>query len=203
MKQSFKNPAILVMLYLLCFAAHSASAQEVTSSRFIYSARLTFQSYGLPFKNLREGFKNIGGAIGVDYAYNKSQNLLQSFSLGFQHHTEHEQILYINTQLAYRPLLFDKLEPGIAIGIGRALAISNPGNPYYELEHGTWKRSSHQKTWHWQLPVSLSMGYRIRQANGRVFTPYIGYEAATLIKYNSAFPLLPYSQLSAGTRIKF
>ncbi|WP_224995642.1 hypothetical protein [Cesiribacter sp. SM1] len=203
MKQLIQTPTLLAMICLHCLVAHAASAQEGTSSRFIYSAKITFQSYGLPFKNFGSSFKNVGGAIGIDCAYNKSQSLLQSFSLGFQHHREHEQFFYIHTQLAYRPLLFNVLEPGIAIGIGRALAISNPANPYYALENGSWNKSSHQRQGHWLLPVSLSMGYRIRQANGRVFTPYISYEAAAFIQYNSAFPLLPYSQLSTGTRIRF
>jgi hypothetical protein len=202
MQQLTQTAKILTMICLLYLTTQDSMAQATIQRRLVYSAKLTFQSYGLPFKNLQDSFKNLGGAIGIDYAYNRSQNLYQSFTVGFQHHTEHERLIYVNTQLAYRPLLFKVLEPGFAIGLGRAVALSNPRNPYYELENGAWKKGR-QNQGHWQVPLSLSMGYRTKMANGTVLTPYISYEATPIIKYNSAFTLLPYSLLSVGTRLKF
>jgi hypothetical protein len=203
MQQLTQTVKILATICLLCLTAQSSIAQETMQRRLVYSARLTFQSYGLPFKNLQDSFKNIGGAIGIDYAYNRSHNIYQSFTFGFQHHSEHERLWYVNTQLAYRPLIFKHIEPGFAIGIGRAMTLSNTRNSYYQLENGAWKKSHRQSQGHWQAPISLSMGYRTKLTNGTVLTPYISYEATPLIKYNTAFAILPYSLLSVGTRIKF
>ncbi len=203
MQQRMQIKIILAIFSIVSLFSHSSMAQERIPGRLVYSAKLTFQSYGLPFKNLQDSFRNIGAAIVVDYAYNRSQNLYQSFTLGFQHHTEHEQLWYVNTQLAYRPLLFKHVEPGLAIGIGRALAVSNSRNPYYELENGTWKKSSRQSQGHWQVPLSVSLGYQTKISQGTILTPYISYEATPIIKYNNAFVLLPYSLVSVGTRIKF
>jgi hypothetical protein len=203
MQQLLTKGKYLVTVYFLSFLAHNLQAQEYRQSRLIYSAKLTFQAYGLPFKNVSQSFRNVGGAIGIDYVYNRSQTLYQSFTVGFQSHTEHERLLYVNTQFAYRPLLFNRIEPGFALGVGRAVAMSNPKNPYYELENSSWKKSTQQTQGHWQVPLSLSMGYRTKLANGTTLTPYIGYEATPIIRYNNAFSILPYSLLSIGTRVKF
>jgi hypothetical protein len=203
MQQLIQTGKILTIICLLSLTTYNSMAQATRQQRLIYSAKITFQSYGLPFKNIQDGFKNLGGAVSIDYAYNQSQNIYQSVTVGFQHHTEHERLIYVNTQLAYRPLLFKVLEPGFALGLGRAVALSNTRNPYYELENGTWKKSRSQSQGHWQAPLSLSMGYRTKMANGTVLTPYVSYEATPLIKYNSAFSILPYSLISVGTRVKF
>lgn len=203
MQQLLTKGKFLVLVYFLGFLAHDIHAQDYRQSRLVYSAKLTFQAYGLPFKNLAQSFRNVGGAIGVDYVYNRSQILYQSVTIGFQRHTAHERLVYVNTQFAYRPLLFNRIEPGLALGIGRAVAISNSQNPYYELANGSWKKSTQQTQGHWQVPLSLSMGYRTTLANGTTFTPYIGYETTPIIRYNNAFSILPYSLISIGTRIKF
>lgn len=203
MQQLLTKGKFLALVSFLGLMAHNLQAQDYRQSRLVYSAKLTFQAYGLPFKNLSQSFRNVGGAIGIDYVYNRSQTLYQSVTVGFQRHTTHERLVYVNTQFAYRPLLFNRIEPGLALGIGRAVAISNSQNPYYEMENGSWKKSTHQTQGHWQVPLSMSLGYRTTLANSTTFTPYIGYETTPIIRYNNAFPILPYFLISVGTRIKF
>ncbi|MBD0257030.1 MAG: hypothetical protein ICV83_15035 [Cytophagales bacterium] len=197
-----KNAKTKYLLLVASVLHLSLTAQPVRPSRLTYSARLTFQAYGLPFQNLREGFRNVGGSVGVDYAYNAARTLHQTVALGYQGHTEHEQGFYLHTQLAYRPLLLHRIEPGIAIGVGRLLSVANPKNPYYQVGDGGWQRSGKQTQGHWLVPLTASLGYRVQAAGGTVLTPFVAYEVSPVIGYNSAFPVLPYSLVTFGTRIQ-
>ncbi len=190
------------ILTLSCLLNQLASAQAPLTSRLTYSAKLTFQAYGLPGKDLNNNLKNVGLAIGVDYAYNQKRNLFQSFTLGYQSHNQHETGYYLNTQLVYRPVLFRVLEPSIGLGVGRLLAVSNAKNPFYEIDNGSWNKSSRQTKGHWQAPISLGLGFRAK-TTGTSITPFIGYEAVPIINYNSAFVVMPYSLLSVGSRFTF
>lgn len=198
MKNSKTRHLLLAASVLLTL---HVSAQPVR--RITYSARLAFQAYGLPLQNLRQSFRNIGGSVGVDYAYNPARTLHQSFTLGFQGHTEHEHSFYLHTQLAYRPRVLKRVEPAIAIGVGRLLSFANPKNPYYEAGEGGWQKSGRQGQGHWFVPLTASLGYRLRPAAGTVLTPFVGYEVSPIIGYNAAFPVLPYSLVTLGTRLNF
>src|SRR3712207_5521119 len=96
-----KIVSVLLTIALSCLVGYPAFTQNNLPSRLSYSVKVTFQTYGLPFKNLGNSFKNIGGAFSVDYAYNKSGNLQQSFILGYQSHIQHEAGYYLNTQFCY------------------------------------------------------------------------------------------------------
>ncbi|WP_146153594.1 hypothetical protein [Adhaeribacter arboris] len=193
----------ILVLGLSYLVSTSVFAQKILLEKVSYSAKLTFQAYGFPFKNLGSSFKNIGGAIGIDYAYNKARNLQQSFTLGYQSHRQHEAGYYINTQFFYRPHLFNILEPAVGLGIGRLITVANSRNAFYEIENNTWKKSKQQTQGHWQTPISLNLGFRTHLANGTMVTPFVGYDATPIIKYNHSFVALPYSQISVGTRINF
>ncbi|MDQ4140192.1 MAG: hypothetical protein M3142_06670 [Bacteroidota bacterium] len=199
-----KKPLIqsILALTLSCLLSNAALAQAPIAPRLLYSAKLTFQAYGLPSKNLGDSFKNVGFALGIDYAYNQKRNLFQSFSVGYQSHTQHETGYYVNTQFVYRPVVFRVLEPSIGIGLGRMLAVSNSKNQFYEIDNGSWSKSNRQTIGHWQAPISLGLGFRTK-TTGINITPFIGYEAVPIINYNSAFVVMPYSLLSVGSRFKF
>ena len=188
-------------LSLCVFASFPATAQQGLSHKLIYTARVIFHGYNLPFKNIKDNFLNVGFGLGVDYPYNKSATLLQSFSVGVLGHKQHGNVYSINTQFSYRPLLFKTLEPGIAVGIGRTFSFANNQNPYYSIEAGSWQKSGSQHQGHWQVPVALSLGYRLNAFHHFSITPYVSYEAAALLQYNSAFPILPYTSLAAGIRL--
>lgn len=192
----------ILALTLSCLLHQNTAAQTPISSRLTYSAKLTFQAYGLPSENLGSNFKNLGLAMGVDYAYNQKRNLFQSFTVGYQSHNQHETGYYLNTQFVYRPVLFRVLEPSIGMGVGRMLAVSNSKNQFYEMENGSWSKSSRQTKGHWQAPISLGIGFRAK-TTGTSITPFISYEAVPIINYNSAFVVMPYSLLSVGSRFKF
>ncbi len=192
----------ILTLTLSCLLSQTAFAQAPLTSRLIYSAKLTFQAYGLPSKNVGTSFKNVGLAVGVDYAYNQKRNLFQSFTVGYQSHNQHETGYYLNTQLVYRPVLFRVLEPSIGIGVGRMLAVSNAKNQFYEIDNGSWSKSSRQTKGHWQAPISVGLGFRTK-TTGTSITPFINYEAVPIINYNSAFVVMPYSLLSVGSRFTF
>lgn len=180
-----------------------AYPQQAFDQRLTYSIKFTLQGYNIPFKNKNFSLKNIGGALGVDYSYNSSQTVFQTFTLGLFHNKEHGNNYYLNTQVTYRPVVFSRLEPGISIGIGRILSFSHKSNPYYKLEPGGWTKTHKQSTGRWQVPIALNAGYNITGPNGSRITPFIGYEGAAIIKYNNAFPVLPYTLISVGSRIRF
>lgn len=202
MKKLWGNTKIW-LLTAISLAGTEAVAQANLASRLTYSVRLNFQVYGLPFQNLGGGFRNIGGAVGIDYALNKSGTTQQTLSFGYQSNRQHETSFYLNTQFCYRPLVFGALEPSVAIGVGRMLSYSNARNPYYEVKDGSWEKSSSQRQGHWQAPISLSLGYRTGLGHGRTLTPFVAYDVVPIINYNSAFVALPYSLLSVGTRYRF
>lgn len=191
----------LLLAFLSYFVSWHCCAQEHKIPALMYHAKVTFQAYGLPTQNVTKGFKNIGVALGVDVAYNSKRNLQQSFTLGYQAHSQHETNYYLNTQLQYRPIIGNHCEPNIGIGVGRVIAISNPKNRFYELnKSGTWTKSDRQSTGHWQVPITIGFGYRIETPN-TVLVPFLNYDIAAIIKYNSAFIALPYTIITAGTRI--
>lgn len=195
-----KKVCLLVMMYLVSAVA---VAQSNLTSQLIYSVRLTFQTYGLPFQNIGASFRNVGAAVEVGMPFNKSQVFYQTLSLGYQGHQQHETSIYVNTQFNYRPLRYTAIEPSIAVGIGRMLSFSNSKNPYYSIKDGIWDKSHNQKQGHWQVPVSLSLGYRSGIGSDKTLTPFVGYDIIPVINYNSAFIVLPYSVLSVGTRARF
>lgn len=187
---------ILFLLSLACSATALTQA-----NRLSYTATLTFQGYSMPFKHLGDNFKNIGGSVGVAYAYNRSQALSQRVAVGFLSHREHGNGFYLNTQFCYQPVLFSALVPSLAIGIGHLFSFANGHNPYYSNTNGAWGKSSKQSQSHWQVPVSIGIGYKIKTAGGAIITPTVGYEAAAILNYNSAFPILPYSLITVGSKI--
>ncbi|MDQ4140546.1 MAG: hypothetical protein M3142_08465 [Bacteroidota bacterium] len=168
---------VLGLIYLL---RTTVFAQKILPGRVTYTAKLTFQTYGFPFKNLGSAFKNIGGAINIDYAYNKAGNLQQSFTVGYQSHTQHEAGYYLNTQFFYRLNVFNTLEPAVGFGVGRLITVANNRSPFYEIENNTWKKSKQQTQGHWQTPLSLNLGFRTSLPNGTTITPFIGYDATPL-----------------------
>ena len=190
----------VTMTLFFCVYITQAKAQKAISQKLIYSAKVIFHGYSLPFKNVKDNFLNLGFGLGVDYPYNRNASLLQSFSVGVLRHKQHGNLYSVGTQFSYRPLLFKALEPGIALGISRTFSFSNRQNPFYSIENGSWQKSGSQHQGHWQIPVGLSLGYRLHAFNQFAVTPYVSYEAAALLRYNSAFPVLPSTSLAAGIR---
>lgn len=186
-----------------CLVGGSTLAQAPLPARVSYGVRLQFQAYALPFQNLGGGFRNVGGAFDLHYGYNARGTLGQTLTVGYQSHTQHENSLYLNTQVYYRPVLFGVLEPSVALGVGRLLSFSNPRNPFYEREGDHWRRSDRQQQGHWQVPLSLGLGYRLQTAGGHTITPFVDYQITPIVQYNSAFVVLPYTLTSVGARFRF
>ncbi len=189
---------------VLLFGLSSIGCSQLSfDKRLTYSVKFTFQGYGIPFKSKNFSFKNPGGALVVDYAYNSTQTVFQTFTLGLFHHKEHGNSYYLNTQVTYRPLIFNRFEPGISVGIGRIFLFSLKNSPYYKLEGGGWTKSNKQYTGRWQIPIALNAGFKINDKERSKITPFVGYEAAAILKYNNAFTVLPYTNISIGSRLHF
>ncbi len=194
---------MLLALGVALLGPASARAQAPLLDRLTVGLKLTSQAYGLPFRNVGQGRRNLGVAAELSYAYNSRQTLLQTLQLGVQHHREHGNQYSVNTQLAYRPTLLGRLEPGVALGLGRVYSFANPRNPVYEQDgSGTWRKSARQHRGHWQAPLSLSLGYRVQRSEGMQVTPFVDYQITPIINYNEAFVAFPYSLLSVGMRVK-
>jgi hypothetical protein len=186
---------------ILLVSAVPGQAQAL--QRINFSAKLSSQAYGLPFRNVADGARNLGASVAVSYAYNQRQNLGQTVQLGVQTHVEQGNMYFVNTQVAYQPTLGRHLQPGIAFGVGRVVAAANPQNPYYEQNtDGTWQKSRQYQA-HWQAPLTLSLGYKVQRPAGLQLTPFVDYQVTPIISYNDGFPLLPYGLLSVGTRLQF
>ncbi len=199
-KRLLMQGAAKTTLLSCVFSSFLASAQNQQTRSMVYTARVIFHGYNLPGKNLKNNFLNVGMELGVDYPYNKGRTLFQSLNIGALRHKQHGNIYYVSTQFAYRPLLFKFLEPGISLGIGRTFSFANKQNPYYSSRGGEWQKSNSQRMDHWHIPVGISIGYKV-PARHYIVTPFLGYEGAVLLTYNSAFPVLPYTSMSAGIRI--
>jgi hypothetical protein len=184
-------------------AVASAQAQTPRTQRLGFAVKLASQAYGLPFQNLADGFTNPGASAVVDYAYNQRQNLAQTLQIGVQSHAEQGNMYFVNTQVAYRPTLWNHLQPGVALGVGRVYAFANPRNAYYKQDgSGSWRKSDQQRQGHWQVPLTLSLGYKAQLPSGVQLTPFVDYQITPLISYNDGFPVLPYGLLSVGTRFQ-
>lgn len=205
MKNNIHDGLIKASLSLLLIIGTSfiGYTQHSFGERLTWSVKFTLQGYNIPFKNKNFSLKNMGAALGVDYSYNASGSLFQTLSLGMFHNKEHGNNYYVNTQVTYRSLVLSRMEPGISLGIGRILSYANKSYPYHDFKDGSWSKSRVQSISRWQVPFSLNLGYNIGGPNGNTITPFIDYESAAIINYNSAFPVLPYTLLGVGSRIQF
>ena len=183
----------------LLFCLLSANlAYSQLASPFSYHIRFSMKGYNMPLKKLVDNFKNPGIALGVDYAYNSKQSALQSFNIGWLNHSEHGNSLYVSSQFHYRPA-FGHLRPGLGVGLGRMIYFNNT-NPLYEQLNGKWQKSGSQIESRWLIPISSDLGYEMAVGKGYRITPFVGYELMPVIKYNPAFPILPSSLLTVGSR---
>lgn len=190
-------------LLLIIGTSFIGYTQHSFGERLTWSVKFTLQGYNIPVKQKNFSLKNLGAALGIDYSYNSSGTLFQTLSIGMFHHKEHGNNYYVNTQVTYRSLVLSRMEPGISLGIGRILSYVNKSYPYHDFKEGSWSKSRVQSAGRWQVPFSINLGYTIAGPNGNTITPFIDYESAAIINYNSAFPVLPYTLLGVGSRIQF
>jgi len=168
-------------------------------SRFGYVVKFSMQGYNLPFKKLLDNFKNPGASLGIEYSYNQHHSVVQTFNIGWFNHAEHGNSLAISSQAFFRPK-FGRLRPGLGVGLARMFYFNN-SNPLMERVGGRWMPSNRQSESRWASPVSLEMGHALQVSSVLVVTPFVGYDIVPSFNYNNAFPILPSTLLTIGSRI--
>lgn len=167
-------------------------------SRLNYNIKFSMQGYNLPLKQLMDNFKNPGIALGIAYGYDVGHSTSQSLNIGWLNHAEHGNAIYLSTQFHYRPSI-GKIKPGIGLGVGRIIYFNN-SNPLYDMVGARWEKSRSQSEGRWIAPLTADVGYQLDLGKYYQVTPFIGYEIIPTIKYNNAFPVLPSSLLTVGSR---
>ena len=127
------------VLIVMCSFKWSV-AQEVSSNHFDnYPIVLTiqFQSFSLPFKNIKGHFRNIGIGIGTEVSHNGNHNWVQHFDFIWYRNSTMGNGIIISTQAGWRPFLRDPVYSELKFGIAYFHNF-RPVESYKQNNTGEW-----------------------------------------------------------------
>lgn len=196
-----KQIFLIFLISLLAFNPLMAQDSGTKDYRnFPVTLTLQFQSFSLPFKNLKANFKNMGIGIGTEVSHNGNHNWVQEFSLFWIKNKTMGNGLYLMTQTAWRPYLGNPVFGEIKAGIGYKLAF-RPSDSFIQID-GEWISAG--KKGKGMLAIPIGIGFGVHNYSEQVYTsPFVNYQAVFLKGYNQDIPIVPETIFQLGTRTHF
>ncbi|MEO0340845.1 MAG: hypothetical protein AAF242_16745 [Bacteroidota bacterium] len=187
---------LFVFLIISSFS-NLATAQEVLreQNNFPLSFSIQFQSFGLPFKNLRHSFKNVGIGLGTEFKWGEDGATVQQFKLVRYFNQTMGNGWVASTHFAWRPIPEDTFQPEINLGLAWHY-VARPSTAF-KLEKGSWLQEGRKGKGMLSVPIGLGFGYL---EEGKEWNPYLNYQMLLSSGYSETIPVVPYHFMELGLR---
>jgi hypothetical protein len=194
------------LILLVCgfaIAASHLSAQENNKQahrNFPLTVTVQFNALTLPFRDLRTNFSNMGIGLGTEISLNGKQNWVQQFTAGWQRNRYTGNGLFLYTQSAWRPFIFNQFYTEVKAGIG--YKYNYRPAPALQPANNGWEKNGYAGKGMLIVPVGISAGYS-QYSRSLYLSPFISYQLFLLKSYNKSVPVVPETMLQLGSRIHF
>lgn len=187
---------LLLMMFPLFGKAQDLNQNEYRNFPIVIT--LQFQSFSMPFQNIKGNFRNIGIGIGTEVSLNGKHNLVQHFDLIWYRNKTMGNGLIVSTQSGWRPYFSDPLYSEVKLGVAYFYG-SRPSNSYQQV-NGQWKNVGKKGKGMFAIPAGLAIGlHDIKE--GSYTAPFLGYQFMLTTNYSTSLPVTPWSFIQVGTSI--
>lgn len=199
-RESANMKAILTLFLAgLAFGAR-AQPDAGPNDRLPIVVTVQFHSLSVPFRQLKNNFRNVGIGIGTELRYGPRSAFYQRFALTWYRNRAVGNGWLAQTQAVWRPAIgADGFGEGRA-GIGYLL--SKRPTPAYRYRDGDWVAAGKKGRGLFTVPVGIGAGYRLGGSGDDDLSPFLGYEVLAISGYNRSIPLVTETLLQVGTRIE-
>lgn len=187
----------IVIALLVWGLSSPISAQEVFQERgnFPITLSIQFQSFGLPFKNLKHNFKNLGIGLGTEFKWGGQGATVQQFKLVRYFNQTMGNGWLASTHFAWRPIPEEVFQPEINLGLAWHY-VSRPSTSYIQ-KGGSWISQGKKGKGMLSVPIGLGLGYLAEES---AWNPYINYQLLLSAGYSETIPVVPYNFMEIGFR---
>lgn len=186
-----------IKFFFLLLGLGSLTLCRAQEQRLLLTAGFQFHSLGLPFKTVKENFKNLGLSVGTRYQWNKNGALVQDLQLSWLVNRKVGNSLNIYTQLGWQPRLFGAIHLGPQLGLGYSW-LEHPVESF-EQKNGEWVARGRGGKAVLSVPVGFSL--RLAKQSNLLIQPYVSYQMLIFTNYNQGLPILPSTMLQIGSQI--
>lgn len=189
----------LFLLFVAFFIAQVAKS-EIKKEALQLRLSAGIHTFYAPIQQLKWENPAVCTAVEIHYIFNEKQTLSAGFQLQYTKQNYQGNALGTQLLVEYSPLLFRRIELGIASGIG--YRFSGYPSPPYRWENATWKPGKGFEGMV-QIPLMASIGYNAISFYSTLLTPFISAQLNAMLGYNPDFNPLPDTSLSFGVKIQF
>ncbi len=186
-----------IKFFFLILMLGSVTLCRAQEQRLVLTAGFQFHSLGLPFKQVRENFKNLGLSIGTRYQWSKNGALVQDLQLSWLVNRKVGNSWNLYTQLGWQPRLFGAIHLGPQLGLGYSW-LEHPVESF-EQKNGEWIARGRSGKGVLSIPVGLSL--RLAKQSSSSIQPYLSYQMLIQRSYNQGIAFLPTTMLQIGSQI--
>ena len=184
----------LFVLLVFLWVPLSAVAQDTQDFRnFPIVVSIQFQSFSMPFQNLKGHFRNLGIGIGTEVSYGGDPNWIQHFDLMWFRNKTMGNGIVISTQSGWRPYLVDPLYSEIKLGA--AYFYNFRPTDSFQQRDGKWNQVGKKGRGIFAIPAGITIGSYDSNYNSL----FVGYQFMLTTNYSKSLPVTPWSFLKVGT----
>lgn len=198
MNQRMLKIKFLLLLSIIPFLGYAQNLHDNDFRNFPIVITLQFQSFSMPFQNIKGHFRNIGIGIGTEVSLNGNHNWIQHFDMIWFWNKTMGNGLVLSTQTGWRPYLNDPLYSEAKLGAAYFYGF-RPKDSYQQI-NGTWESAGRKGKGMFAIPVGITVGSHDYKEDSYA-APFLGYQFMLTTNYTKSLPVTPWSFLQAGTSI--
>ncbi|MEM0940162.1 MAG: hypothetical protein AAF600_13225 [Bacteroidota bacterium] len=159
---------------------------------------IQFQSFSLPFQNLKGHFRNFGIGIGTEVSYNSDHNWVQHLDLMWFRNKAMGNGLVLSTQSGWRPYISNPLYSEIKLGFAYFYSF-RPEDSFQQM-NGEWVKVGKRGKGIFAIPAGITLGSHDYREDSYT-SPFLGYQIMLTSNYAKSLPVTPWSFIQIGTSV--
>jgi len=184
----------LLALFIIPVCGVSQDTQDYRNFPVVIT--IQFQSFSMPFQNLKGHFRNVGIGIGTEVSHNGGHDWVQHFDLIWFRNKTMGNGLLLTTQSGWRPYISNPLYSAIKLGV--AYFHSFRTDDSFQQKNGEWINVGKKGKGIFAIPTGIALGYHDYREAGYV-SPFLGYQFMLTTNYAKSLPVTPWSIIQVGS----
>ncbi|HEY0751782.1 MAG TPA: hypothetical protein VGD26_11540 [Chitinophagaceae bacterium] len=188
--------SISILFSCLCLMA---AAQERTDNPWQLDVAAGMQSFYAPLDDVKFKRSELLTTVGWGKPLGAKQAFEVTLQLGYARNNYQGDAVFLQLLGKYQPLLFQKIELGIGLGIGYRLG-------FYPSKAEKWNGSEWVNGSSFkgmiQVPAQLSIGYRSIHLSDYNISPYLACQLQALLGYTPDIKPMPITAGLFGLKIQ-
>lgn len=188
-----------ILSFFALILSFSARAQERSDQPWQLDIAAGMHSFYAPVKELQWERPELMTTVGWGKPLGRKQAFEVTLQLGYARNNYQGDALFLQLLGKYQPVIAEKIELGLGLGIGYRLAL-------YPSKAQKWNGSEWVSGRGYkgmmQVPLQLSLGYRSVQLHNYEIRPYLAYQVQALLGYSPDLSPLPVSAGLIGLKIQ-